>query len=175
MKPIKIILPLVLSAIFIFSFINLYKSIHPEEVLTAPTGALTGFAPEVEANPKIIELREKIEGGLDDCKAKIGTLSTWNVIVNFLITLISGLSTLFTTLSTIRFGTATKQTAILVALMTFVSTMLSFGQSQLNGKKDDAESRQKRIVNIKNTFETLKPEEMETQIPLLKNQLEDEL
>jgi len=191
MKKAGILLALALLVIFVFSVINLFKSYghFSEARQAAPENvaivAADSVAPMLKArppllmgaakpDPEITELQDGISEKLNQYKASAQSLGGWSVGLNFLITVISGLCSLLTTLSTIRNGTVVKKTATVVAILSFVSTLLGFGLSQLNTAKSDAESKQKKILAFRDEIENLTNEEIDTQIKTLRRRLADD-
>jgi amino acid transporter len=180
MKSISFILSFFLIVIFTLSIRNSIHSFNGlSQVSLINDAGLEGFDPlqisDFIKHSEFNELEKKISVLVLKEKTKINTLSNWEIGLNLLITLVTGFSALITTISTIKNNSISKSIAILVATITFISTLLSYSLGQVNTFKDDAENKRKKIIQIREELESLKPSEINEQLPLFNRRLNEEL
>lgn len=178
MNKYLIFLSLILLAIFSLSIYNTQQSIQNASIIkTNPNSTIYGFD---EGNnnsttpPEVTNFSEKISQKIQYYNAKIENFSVWTIVLNLLVTIITGISALLTTISSIKNNSVTKSTAIIIAVITFVSTLLSSGIGVVTSFKDKAENNRNQITKIREELQSLKPEEMIDQINTnLKNKLNE--
>jgi len=176
MKPIAIALPIILIVIWGLSIRNSIKAFKEVTHVSSINDAnLIGFDPDLTANSGFNEIEKRISILIIKEKTTINRLSHWGIGLNLLITIVTGLSALIATISTINNNNISKSTAILIAVISFISSILSYSLGQANTFKDDAENKKKKIIQIREELESLKPSELNAQLPIFHRRLNEEL
>ncbi len=176
MKLISFILIIALAGIFIISLnnsIHLFSLVNNAKFTAG--NDLLAFDPALSQHRGFTELEEKISAKIAGYKNSVHQYSTWSIALNLTVTVITGLCALITTISTIKKNSVTKAAAISIAIITFAATLLSAVQGQLNTSKAEVESKWKKITDIRNELEALKPDELNTQIPIINRRINEEL
>lgn len=176
MKSGSIILSIALVIIFALSIRNSIKSFNQiSQVSLINYDNLMAFDPDLMQNSGFNELEKKISSLIVREKTSINNLSHWGIGLNLFITIVTGLSALITTISTIKNNSVSKSVAVFVAVITFTSSLLSYSLGQVNTFKENAESKRKKIIQIREELESLKPSEVDGQLPIFNRKLNEEL
>jgi len=176
MKPIVILVSVCLLIIFGLSIrnsVNSFQNMSSVSLINDTT--IYGFDPELNKNKEFNDLEAKISKMIVVEKTAINKYSTWNIALNLFITIITGLTTLLTTISTIKNNSVSKSVAILVAAITFICSLVSYSLGQVNTIKEGAESKKQKIIKVRDELESLKPSEVNSQLPLFNRKLDEEL
>ena len=176
MKPLVLIISVCLLIIFALSIRNSVDSFQNlNSVSSLSDNSIVGFDPAISENSDVKKLEEKFTSLIVKEKMKIDKTSNWAIVLNLLITIITGICALITTISTIKNNSVTKSIAIAVAIITFVSSLLSYSLSQVNSFKENSESRKMKIIEIRTQFHSLKNEEVISQLEFFNSKLDEEL
>lgn len=176
MNRISIFLSVILALIFGLSIHNSIKSFNDvQQVSLIKDNDLMGFDSDLTNNNEFNELEKRISSLIVAEKTTISNLSHWGIGLNLLITLVTGFSALITTISTIKNNSVSKSIAILVALITFLSSLLSYSMGQVNTLKGEAEYKRTRIIQIREELESLKPNEVHGQLSIFNRKLDEVL
>jgi hypothetical protein len=133
------------------------------------------FDPELNINPEFNDIETKISSMIVGEKVTINKCSKWGIALNLLITIVTGLAALLTTISTIKNNSVTKSVAILVAIITFASSLISYSAGQINAIKENSENKKQKIIKIREELESLKSSELNSQLPIFNRKLDEEL
>lgn len=111
---------------------------------------LKGFD-DNDGNIVLQKLIAKINLKLSDVARTEKTLKQFNLIISFLVVVLTGLATLFTSIQSFKEQTplTKKRLTIWVLILTFVSTIGNSGILQLNKEIDSIGSRQKKIMEMR--------------------------
>lgn len=176
MKPTIIIISICLLIIFGLSIRNSVNSFQiMSSVSSIADTTVFAFDPELSNNAEFNNLETKISKMIVAEKTTIQSCSVWSIGLNLFITLVTGLAALLTTLSTIKNNSVTKSVAILVAVITFASSLVSYSAGQVNTIKESAENKKQKIIKIREELESLKPSEVNSQLPIFNRKLDEEL
>jgi len=176
MKPIVIIISVCLLIIFGLSIRNSVHSIQnmSSDSFVSDT-TIFAFDPELSNNKGLNDLETKISKMIVAEKAALNKCSGWAIALNLFITIITGLAALLATISTIKNNSVSKSIAILVAVITFVSSLVSFSLGQVNSIKEGAENKKQKIIKVREELESLKPSEVNSQLILLNRKLDEDI
>lgn len=176
MKPIVIIISVFLLIIFGLSIRNSVNSIqNMSSVSFVSDTTIYAFDPELSTNKGFNELEARISKMIVAEKTVINKCSGWGIALNLFITIVTGLAALLTTISTIKNNSVSKSIAILVAVITFVSSLVSYSLGQVNSIKEGAENKKQKIVKVREELESLKPSEVNSQLQLFNRKLDEDL
>lgn len=95
-------------------------------------------------------------------------------MLNLLVTIVTGVTALISTISTIRNGSISKGAGTGIAIVTFVASLLSFGQSELSTNKDKHVKHKDKVIEIRREMEALTPAELPAQLVRFNRQLDEE-
>lgn len=176
MKVILIGLTIVLIVIFGLTLRNSYQSFDQlKTIAKIDENTFQGFDPELGNNPQFRETEKRITSIILETKETINNYSWWEIAINLLITIATAVSALLVAISTIKNKTIPKSTAIFVAIITFISSFLSFSLSQIGTLKGDATEKLKTTIKFREELESLKPNELNSQLPRINRKLDEEL
>lgn len=174
MKRISIILSIFLALLFALNLRNatgLFRAQQPIQSIIEDT--LAGFDTHGQQHKALNDLETRISTLVIKQKTIANNLKKFEIGLNLVITVITGLSTLLATISTIRHNSISKSTAILIAAITFVASLLSYSISQVNVFKEEATVKLENVIQLRRQLESLKPEELDRQIPLINRRLNE--
>lgn len=176
MKLIVIIISVCLLIIFGLSIRNSVSSLqNMSEVSFISDTTIYAFDPELSENKGFNDLEAKISKMIVAEKMTINKCSGWSIAFNLFITIITGLAALLTTISTIKNNSASKSIAILVAVITFISSLVSYSLGQVNTIKEASENKKQKIIKVREELESLKPSEVNSQLNFFNRRLDEEL
>lgn len=175
MKLSLIVISLLLVIIFVFNANNTYRSFSNLQKNKVELDSTTeAYEPTRIAIAGYAETEKRMSSLIVEFKKNEDNAAIWNMVFNLLVTLLTGFTTLLTSISTIKNGSVAKRTGITIAIFTFISSLLSFGQSQCNTYKEKAQKNKENVITIRNEFEALKPEEIKKQIEKINRKLDEE-
>lgn len=176
MKPIVVIISVCLLIIFGLSIRNSVNSFqNRSSVSFISDTTVYAFDPELSNNQAFNDIEAKISKMIVAEKTTINKCVVWGIGLNLFITIVTGLAALLTTISTIKNNSVTKSVAILVAVITFVSSLVSYSAGQVNTIKESAENKKQKIIKVREELESLKPSEVNSQLPIFNRRLDEEL
>ena len=109
MKPLVLIISVCLLIIFALSIRNSVDSFQNlNSVSSLSDNSIVGFDPAISENSDVKKLEEKFTSLIVKEKMKIDKTSNWAIVLNLLITSITGICALITTISTIKNNSVTK-------------------------------------------------------------------
>lgn len=172
MKIISIIISLVLAGIFIVSIINTYRAINTPAIKQIDTN-VEAFDPALQQVSGFEETEKRISVMLAAQRNKEENLKTWIIILNLLVTIATGVTTLIATISTAKSQSLTFKATVSIAIIAFASTIVSFTQGQVNTSKETVSNKITAIKKIRDELEALKLEELPAQLPIINRQLDE--
>ncbi len=178
MKRVIILLLVLLLVIFVLNIQSSYKSfdsLQQTQALIINDSNILRFEPNGTLNSAATDLGKRISDTLESNKSSIKKLSTWGIILNFLITIITGISALLSAISTIKNSTLSKSVAIQIAVITFISSLSSYGLSQINSFKEENVNKRAKVLEIREELESLRPNEVIEALPRLNKKLDEVL
>lgn len=174
MKPLITVLSVALVIIFILSGYNSYKAINSMHGLINISNTTTeAFDPALKQIHGFEETEKRMGYMISNYRNDEKSLKSWNVILNLIVTIATGLTALITSISTAKNNTVTKQASITIAIITFTASIISFTQSQLNSQKETAQKKTEDVKKIRDEMESLKPDELSNQLVLINRRLDE--
>lgn len=151
MKNILIFLTVISAIIFCLSLFNLYEK--SGFGLVVENTNLAGFDTSVD-DQQSKNLREQFSTQLRTLKSKEENDKQNGLYINFLITVLTGITTLISSIKTAQASgeTISKKVLITTAILSFCSTLASWGESKINDAKNDIQQKVQKVREIRNTF-----------------------
>jgi len=122
----------------------------PPEMSIPPMAMIS--APQ---NPEVAALSCAIADAITEQKQTSEKFSNYQLLLTFLTTIFGGLVTMISSISMVRNGSISKLVGITIAVLTFVITLLSYGQSEVSSFKEKSEARVQEITKIRDKMDSL--------------------
>lgn len=173
MKPLLLLISLVLAFIFILNAANTYSIIAHTPAFSPGSNATVAFDPELSQISGFEKIQDRMTAMLLAFRQDARNFQIWSVVFNLITTVAAGLTSLITAISTIRHNALSKRAAISIAIITFTTSLLSFGQSQLQAEQEAVNVKTEAVRTIRDELEALKPDEMKKLLQHYNRQLDE--
>lgn len=173
MKKVIPLLSIVLVFIFIASLYNTYKLFSGSSQDNIANNITEAFDPALQQVSGFDETEKRISLMLALERKKQDSAKTWVIILNLLVTIATGVVTLITTISTAKNQTLSIKATIAIAVIAFISTLISFSLGQVTSAKENVAAKIESIKKIRDELESLKPEELPAQLPIINRKLDE--
>ena len=167
------LISLILLGIFIASISNTYHSINNSLVVNFSDSTIESFDPALQQISGFNETEKRISTMLLAEKQDEKNLKLWIIILNLTVTIATGATTLITTINTAKSKSLTFKASVVIAVIAFFSTIISFTQGQINTSKENTTAKITEIKKIRDEMESLKPDELPGQLPIINRNLDD--
>jgi len=174
MKTPSIVLAIILLTVITFNVRNSLLSFNALQDLSFVEGEIHAFDPANENIPGYDEVQKRMSKMIVEFKTSVKRYSTTDLVLNLLVTIFTAAAALVTTISTIKNAAVSKAAAIVIAVIAFVSSLLSFSQSQVGKWKEEMVKKKDLVIAIRSELEALKPEEVVKQLPRINRRLDEE-
>ena len=157
MKKIFILLALIAFLFFLWSAFNLYQHVNETTSRFHLNFQLKGFE-TVNTDHALDAVKTKLLKYIDGFKADVDKYQTWYLWLNFLVTALTAGSTLVSSIQAARTVPSAplpgvlNRFAIIVAVLTFCSTLANFGSTQFNERKVAATKSLTMVTQDLNDF-----------------------
>lgn len=136
-------------------------------------GDIQAFDPSVENMPAFRELESRISGILKESRQQDGTYMTVFIALNFTVTILAALSVLITSIAAAKYKEPKKQHLIMVAVITFFTTIISWSESQITVLREENKTKMEDVRKIRDEVESLTAEEFQAQATSLNQRLDE--
>lgn len=170
-KTLPYLVGIALLAIAAASVYEMYRMIeHP--VVVPTTQSLAGFDSQQNQVPGVPEINQRMRDRIIQLKKQEAAHRQWTIVFNAGVTMLTALAALIATITTVRAVTKRRST-ILVAVLTFCSTLLNYGQSHFATEKDEAARKTEQIKKWRLELESLPPKDLRDQLERYNNYLDE--